>query len=406
MAGALPLTAWKRVLKLASLPHHDRKPRVLMVSHLADRTGAPRVAVDVVRSLLDAGWQCTVAVRRRGSLETDFQRTGARVIHEPLGRDWRPRTWKGADRLRDGFQRLMASLIILRVRPDVVWCNTMESGCYVHPAVRLRRGVVLYSLEPRTHLAHAVARWGLQAAPSSALMVGAAPSTVRHLAELVHGSNRVSALEYAPDPSRITSLASATVPDLPTHGLLIGGCGKASERKGVDLWLEVATAVIPAISDLDPHFLWIGDEAPPDFESRAPGTGSLAGRVTFTGSLENPYPWLAALDLFILTSRADPFPLVVMESMLLGKPVVAFAVDDVPAQVGEAGILIEPLRTDDLSAAVIDVLRDPDRLTHLASAAKARAAAAFSHDRFRADVLDIATEALTRSRRSARRNRA
>ncbi len=152
----------------------------------------------------------------------------------------------------------------------------------------------------------------------------------------------VVCLLSVPDRSRIVDQAGrGGGPALPAAGVLVGACGSASEAKGADLWLEMVARIAPEVADLDPRFLWIGADPPADFAEWA-APDDLRQRVTFTGSLENPYPGLAALDVFTLTSRADPFPLVVLEAMHLGRAVVAFAVGDVPSQIGDAGTLMPP----------------------------------------------------------------
>ena len=62
--------------------------------------------------------------------------------------------------------------------------------------------------------------------------------------------------------------------------------------------------------------------------------------VEFVGPRANPYPHMRRFDVATLPSRDDPFPLVVLEAMLLGTPVVAFAVGSVADQIGSAGVIV------------------------------------------------------------------
>jgi glycosyltransferase involved in cell wall biosynthesis len=50
----------------------------------------------------------------------------------------------------------------------------------------------------------------------------------------------------------------------------------------------------------------------------------LSDRVNLAGFKSNPYKYMAEADLFILSSRYEGFPNVVLESMACGTPVVAF----------------------------------------------------------------------------------
>jgi glycosyltransferase involved in cell wall biosynthesis len=367
----------------------------LVVSHDASRTGAPRVAVEVTQALVEK-WDCRVVLRWPGPLRAEFAATGAKVVTEPLRRlRVVLRMWPPTRRLANRLEQFSAALVILWLRPDVVWCNTVVSACYVRPGVRRGLGVVLHAHEPQEWMAQVLERYHLDAEWQRTVLVGCGPRVCSELAALTgRRPHDVVCLPEVSDRARVLELARrGGGPALPAAGALVGGCGSASASKGIDLWLAMVARIAPEVADLDPRFVWIGADPPADFEEWT-ATHDPGRRVIFTGSLENPYPWLAALDVFTLTSRADPFPLVVLEALHLGRAVVAFDVGDVPSQIGDAGRLVPPLDVVRAGDAVIDLLRDPKERARLGDAATARSRdELLSTADFAVAVQDIAADA-------------
>jgi glycosyltransferase involved in cell wall biosynthesis len=235
------------------------------------------------------------------------------------------------------------------------------------------------------------------------VLVGCAPHVCADIAAVTgRPIDAVFNLPYVPDHRKLRSLAARDAPELPDHRYIVGACGTADHRKGLDLWLELVAEVAPAVAPLDPHFVWIGADPPVEFAEWASRT-SLGDRVTFTGSLENPYPWLAALDVFTLTSREDPYPVVVLEAMALGRPVVGFAVGDVPVQVGQAGRLVAPMATREAADAVIELLEHPAERSRLGQAAAERVRHDFSYESFTTAIQRHALDAVPDRRRPGER---
>jgi glycosyltransferase involved in cell wall biosynthesis len=115
---------------------------------------------------------------------------------------------------------------------------------------------------------------------------------------------------------------------------------------------------------------------------------------------------MSRFDVATLPSRDDPFPLVVVESMLLGKPVVAFDVGSVRDQVGEGGTLVPPGDVDAFAAAVLHLLTDESARTALGRAARARAERLFSSTAFAhrlREILDVTTGSAGQAPRMASR---
>ncbi|MDP3418335.1 glycosyltransferase family 4 protein [Falsiroseomonas sp.] len=107
-------------------------------------------------------------------------------------------------------------------------------------------------------------------------------------------------------------------------------------------------------------------------------------RIIVTGRLSDTE--VAALfrqsDLFVFPTLADTFPLVVLEAMSHGVPVLASRVGGIPYQIDEgSGVLVPPGDPGALAAAVERLAAEPDRLRQMGRHARARVAAEFTWQR-------------------------
>lgn len=122
------------------------------------------------------------------------------------------------------------------------------------------------------------------------------------------------------DRRRIAAaLADAGQTTTPPGLLRVVAAGRLSAEKGFDLLLDAL-----ALSRRRDLHLTILGEGPlrAELNARAEALG-IAERVHFAGFVRNPYPTLSAADLFVLSSRYEGFPNVVLEALACGTPVVA-----------------------------------------------------------------------------------
>jgi glycosyltransferase involved in cell wall biosynthesis len=106
----------------------------------------------------------------------------------------------------------------------------------------------------------------------------------------------------------------------------------------------------------------------------------VADRVVFAGYRDDVPALLAGCDVFCLPSSVEGLPLVVLEAMAQGRPVVATAVGGTPELVvdGETGFLVPAGEADALAKALARVLGDRALADRLGEAGRRRVAAEFS----------------------------
>lgn len=151
--------------------------------------------------------------------------------------------------------------------------------------------------------------------------------------------------------------------------LRVGFSGRFSEEKDPLAFLAIAAAMGQGA---DVEFVMTG-AGPLERKVRA-GLASRApsGRVTLLGVVEDMMAHLSSLDVLVLPSRLDGRPVVVLEALALGIPVVASAVGALPQliQDGVTGFLCQPGDHASFADRLHLLLDDRSRLLEMGAAAR------------------------------------
>ncbi len=123
------------------------------------------------------------------------------------------------------------------------------------------------------------------------------------------------------DVDRIRELADAGENPYSGIGPHIVAAGKLSKQKGVDVLLNALAEVRKAIPLAELTILGQGP-LESDLKAQRERLG-LTEAARFVGFQSNPYPYFKHADVFVLSSRYEGLPNVVLEALALGTPVVA-----------------------------------------------------------------------------------
>jgi glycosyltransferase involved in cell wall biosynthesis len=152
----------------------------------------------------------------------------------------------------------------------------------------------------------------------------------------------------------------------------------------------------------DVLFLWIGG-GPLEEELRARvSAAGLPDHVRFAGHRDDVPDVIAAADVFLLASMVEGLPLVVLEAMAAGRPVVGTRVPGTSEVVedGVTGRLVEPGGLDGsgeseaLAEAILEPLRNPQLAASWGAAGRALFEEKFTARRMAANTARVYEEFL------------
>ena len=176
--------------------------------------------------------------------------------------------------------------------------------------------------------------------------------------------------------------------------VLFGVFGRLQRWKGQDVFVAAAGEVARARPRA--RFVVVGGSVfglePEYFEGlrREAAALGLGERLTFTGFRNDVPRLMAACDVVCHTTRvAEPFGMVIVEAMMLGRPVIATRGGG-PSEIidsSASGVLVPPDDPSALAAAMIDLIDDAERRRDLGRHAATRARAAFTIERMADEVL-------------------
>jgi len=140
---------------------------------------------------------------------------------------------------------------------------------------------------------------------------------------------------------------------LPTGGPHLVAIGRLSEQKGFGLLIEALSLALPDLPDL--HLTLVGDGDMRGLIETDIARRGLGNNVTLTGWLDEARvrQALTEAQALVLPSFAEGLPMVIMESMASGRPVIATAIAGIPELVTpDTGWLVPAGDADALADAI------------------------------------------------------
>lgn len=156
------------------------------------------------------------------------------------------------------------------------------------------------------------------------------------------------------------------------NGFTIGAIGRLSREKGFDLLLKAFAGLVREGNDFRLALLGEGGLRGV-LEDKARALG-IQDRVLMSGYVENGRDCMPLFGLFVLPSLTEGLPIVILEAMAAGVPIVASRVGGIPEVLGngDAGLLVEPGSVAAVRDGILETTRNPEASRQRAAKAHQR----------------------------------
>jgi glycosyltransferase involved in cell wall biosynthesis len=296
----------------------DRKEKVkkiLFIGHEASGTGAPRVLLYILRWLHEnSDIELYLILLDGGPLLMQYHKVARVWCLDPIA------------------SPCLESIQTFCDKPDLIYGNTFlaaklygtmqSAGIPIMTHVHEMEDVIFQAKKPE--VIHNAVKY-------SSRIIAVSDPVAENL-EKNHGypGQKITVIhdfiEISIDNDQVSNNVRSSL-KLPDECKIILGCGTGTWRKGIDLFVHVARKVLDICEDNRIFFLWVG-EIFDDERITNPlmmvKKNNLEGKVIFPGFFSDTTQFFKSADIFLLTSREDPFPLVALEACEYALPIICF----------------------------------------------------------------------------------
>ena len=272
--------------------------------------------------------------------------------------------------------------IVDELRPQVVHTHGYRSDV-IGGRVALKAGLgsvaTLHGFTARSLRGHVFEWLQLRALRRFDAVVGVSPGIVERARAAGVRADRLALIPNAWSGGGSTATREELRRSLgiPDGTFAVGWIGRLSQEKGGDVFIDALaqwkpTGVVASI---------IGDgRERAALEARA-GERSVSHLIKWHGALREAGRLMKAFDAFVLSSRTEGVPMVLLEAMEAGTPVIATAVGGVPSVIDSTEAVLVPSESPAALALALDRLRAaPDEARQRAENATRRLARQFAID--------------------------
>lgn len=308
----------------------NRKTKVLFLTQNGVG-GAERMALVMAKMLPQKEYEVSFAIVSRGGKTSikDFIPQGYSFVDIPDGNP----------------VSIMWNLyrVVRRIKPDIVFSSAMYLSTKILPFFLFLRGVrfvircenYLY-----TYSSSQIKRIKFTY-PKADVIIAQTEEMAEELYAINLDKAKVKVVHNPLDIDYINSMLQGSAnPYLENGHKIIVASGRFAFQKGFDMLAKAFSKIASEKMDVDLYILgdteYEGGVVYKQLQDIASESGVL-DRVHCVGFKKNPYPYIRYADCFVLSSRWEGLPNVLVESLYLGTPVAAFTCIPIISRIIEEG---------------------------------------------------------------------
>lgn len=162
----------------------------------------------------------------------------------------------------------------------------------------------------------------------------------------------------------------------------IGVIARMEEYKGHRYLVDAIRRIEEEENDISFEVYFCGDGSFRERLKEYVGSQSLRSNVVFKGNCTEVPAVLRMIDIFVLPSYVEAFPISILEAMSSGVPAIATRIGDIPEIIidGETGLLVNPRDADSLKNALLRIIHNKELLQSIRKRARLLVEQRFSFD--------------------------
>ncbi|MEO6719096.1 MAG: glycosyltransferase family 4 protein [Ferruginibacter sp.] len=363
--------------------------KILFISHEATLTGAPILLLRLIEQVKKhSALEILILVKEGGELEKRFEALGKtlvwdRAIPDNFNHRWKNRIYRKIGLRTSTQQQLYKEAILKEVgQADIVFNNTIANTALLKELPLQGKKIFSYihELAIVTELLASSEDIAYLGSISQKIFVPTLAVKDLFCNKYHLPETRIALLKSIIPQQDGKEITGSKIVNRPGGAqFLVGFCGTLDWRKGFELLPLLARKIVQEKNVTDIHFVWIGvNKTSRNYLILHNDLLKLKLDSYFTFIPNEPgiQHYLAQLDVFVLPSREDPFPLVVLEAACYGVPCIYFRDAGGIAEFcgDDAGIAIDYLDIDGMADAIIKLKLDQPARDALGNCAKEKVA--------------------------------